>query len=304
MKKTLVRKYNFPDPDLAQKSDLVSGFASRDMSRFGSFNYHEADLQRLITRTAEFKDLPPDEFWEGLKADEVNRKNEMRRLLGLAMNPVRDRVKMHFGEMSALYRSLHLAELSKASDHDYYFAVRNVHRLASLKKGVLADKGLSEAMLTALDNALKAFDLQIDVAKAAETTREEETENRIIKGNSLYTELVLVCEMGKSTWADESPAKYQEYVIYETEAGKSNIAGTITNTAGEPVVGAMVEVEDKDDVVAETDENGNYLLSNIETGGHILLVDAENLASQRIEDVVTRAGQTLVLNIIMKPASP
>jgi hypothetical protein len=110
--------------------------------------------------------------------------------------------------------------------------------------------------------------------------------------------------MGKSTWADESPAKYQEYVIYETEAGKSNIAGRITNTAGEPVVGAMVEDEGKGDVVAETDENGNYLLSNIETGGHILLVDAENLASQRIEDVVTRAGQTLVLNIIMKPASP
>jgi hypothetical protein len=205
--------------------------------------------------------------------------------------------------MSALYRSLHLSELSKASDHDYYFAVRNVHRLASLKKGVLADKGLTDAMLTALDNALKAFDTQIDVAKAAESTREEETENRIIKGNSLYNEIVLVCEMGKSTWADESPAKYQDYVIYETEAGKSNIAGRITNTAGDPVVGAMVEDEGKGDVVAETDENGNYLLANTDTGSHVLLVDADNHESQRIEDVVTRAGQTLVLNIIMKPAS-
>ena len=304
MKKILVRKYNFPDPSLAQKVDLVVGFVERDLSRFGSYNYLEADRQRLITMNTEFKDLAPDEFWEGLKADEVNRKNEMRRLVGLAMNPVRDRVKLHFGEMSALYRSLKLSEVSKKSDHDYYYAVRNVHRLASLKKGVLAAKGLNDAMLLALENALKAFDTQIDVAEAAESTRAEETENRIIKGNSLYSELVLVCEMGKSTWADESAAKYKDYVIYETEAGKSNIAGTITNTAGEPVVGAMVEDENKGDVVAETDENGNYLLTNTDTGAHVLLVDADNLASQRIENVVTRAGQTLVLNIIMKPASP
>jgi hypothetical protein len=304
MKKSLIRKYNFPDSELAQKSDVVSGFAERDMSRFGSYNYLEADRQRLITMTTDFKDLPPDEFWEGLKADEVNRKNEKRKLLGLAMNPVRDRIRMYFGEMSALYRSLQLAELSKKSDNEYYFAVRNVHRLATLKKGVLAAKGLTDAMLTDLDTALKTFDNQMDVAKAAESTRAEETENRIIKGNAVYSEMVIVCEMGKSTWADESPAKYQDYVIYETEAGKSNIAGTITNTAGEPVVGAMVEDEGKGDVVAETDENGNYLLTNTDTGAHILLVDADDLESQRIEDVVTRAGQTLVLNIIMKPVSP
>lgn len=304
MKKALVRKYNFGDSNLAQKSDLVSGFVERDLSRFGSYNYVEADRQRLIAMTAEFKGLAPDEFWEGLKADEVSRKNDMRRLLGLAMNPVRDRIKLYYGEMSALYRSLRLADISKASDHDYYFAVRNVHRLATLKKGVLAAKGLTDAMLTALDSALKNFDNQIDVAKAAESTREEETENRIVKGNALYTELVMVCEMGKSTWADESPAKYADYVIYETEAGKSNIAGRITNTAGEPVVGAMVEDEGKGDVVAESDENGNFLLTNTDTGTHVLLVDAEDLESQRIEDVVTKSGQTLVLNIIMKPVSP
>jgi hypothetical protein len=66
----------------------------------------------------------------------------------------------------------------------------------------------------------------------------------------------------------------------------------------------MVEDEGKGDVVAESDENGNYLLTNTDTGAHILLVDAEDLESQRIENVVTRSGQTLVLNIIMKPASP
>jgi hypothetical protein len=210
MKKTLVRKYNSSDPALAQKCDLVSDFVERDLSRFGSFNYAETDRQRLITKTAEFKDLPPDEFWEGLKADEVNRKNDMRRLLGLAMNPVRDRIKMYFGEMSALYRSLQLSDVSKASDHDYYFAVRNVLRLATIKKEVLTTKGLNDAMLLALENALKAFDSQMDVAKEAESTREIETENRVIKGNSLYAELVIVCEMGKSTWADESPAKYAD----------------------------------------------------------------------------------------------
>jgi hypothetical protein len=134
----------------------------------------------------------------------------------------------------------------------------------------------------------------------AEITREEETENRIIKGNTLYTELVLVCEMGKSIWAEESPAKYQDYVIYETEAGKSNIAGHITYTDGTPAVGIMVEDEQSDDVVAESDENGNYLISNTYTGDHTLLADGEGCVSQRIEHVVTRAGQTLILNIIME----
>jgi uncharacterized surface anchored protein len=304
MKKPFSRKYNCADPDLGQKGDLVAGFVLRDLARFAGFNYIEADRLRLIALTTEFKELPPDEHWEGLKADEVNKKNNLRQALGLAMNPVRDRIKLVFGEMSALYRSLRLADVTKASDHDYYFAVRNVLRLATTKKALLAPRGLTDAMLTALEAALKAFDDQIDVAKNAEAIREEETEKRIIKGNNLYAELVLVCEMGKSTWADESPAKYQDYVIYETKPGKGNVSGKATDSVtGAVVANVMIEIEELDDVVMETDENGNFLMVDIEPGTYTFLADADGYESQRRTDIKLESGKTIVVNFIMVKAS-
>jgi hypothetical protein len=234
--------------------------------------------------------------------EKTSEKNAFRDALLLAMGPVRDRVRMKFGEQSALYRSLRLAEVTKASDADLYFAAKRLHKTASAKKSLVATKGLSDDMLLALLNANKAFDDAIEAVETAESERAEQTEIRINMGNSLYAEMVSICEMGKSIWMNESAAKYKDYVIYQPSPGKCILTGKATNgTTGAPVANAMVELEEYD-IVVETDENGNYLMEDVEPAVVTLLADAEGFDPYRKPDLHLLADKTIVENIVLTPS--
>jgi uncharacterized membrane protein len=65
----------------------------------------------------------------------------------------------------------------------------------------------------------------------------------------------------------------------------------------------MIEIEELDDVVMETDENGNFLMVDIEPGTYTFLADADGYESQRRTDIKLEAGKTIVVNFIMVKAS-
>ena len=303
MVKAATRKYKMSDPDFVQKCDIIAAFCLRDMIKFRLYGFTDDDLARFLANIEAFKELETDEFYEGLKMEKTSEKGDTRAALLLAMAPVRDRVKMKFGEQSATYRSLRLAEITKASDEDLYYAAKRLYNMAFTKKTLLAGKGLTDAMLTALMNAYKAHDLAIDTVEIAVSEREEQTENRINMGNSLYAELVAICEIGKSAWVNESEAKYNDYVIYQPAPGKCILTGKATNgTTGAPVANVMVELEEYDTVV-ETDENGNYLMVDVEPAVVTLLADAEGYQSYRKPDLHLLADKTIVENIVLTPAA-
>ena len=37
-------------------------------------------------------------------------------------------------------------------------------------------------------------------------------------GNKLYTELVVLADIGKDIWAEKDPVKYEQYCLYESNA--------------------------------------------------------------------------------------
>jgi hypothetical protein len=290
------------DPDFVQKCDIIAVFCLRDIIKFHLYGFTDDDLARFLANIAAFKELDTDKFWEGLKMDKTSEKDNSRGALSLAMAPVRDRLKMKFGEQSAIYRSLRLAEVSKASDAEFYFAAKRLHKMATLKKADIQAKGLTDAMLTVLFNAIKAFDDAIDELELAVSQRDDQTEIRINMGNSLYAEMVAMCEIGKSAWANESEAKYNDYVIYKPAPGKCILTGKATNgTTGAPVANVMVELEEYDTVV-ETDENGNYLMDDVEPAVVTLLADGEGYDPYRKPDLHLLADKTIVENIVLTPS--
>ncbi len=303
MVKAATRKYKMSDSDFVQKCDIIAEFCLRDMVKFLLYGFTEDDRARFLANIAAFKELDTDEYWEGLKMDITKDKDDARAALSLLMAPVRDRVKMRFTEQSAIYRSLRLAEVSKASDADFYFAAKRLYKMASTKKTLLTAKGLTDAMLTDLFSAINAFDEAIDAAEMAVSEREDQTEIRVRMGNSLYAEMVAICEIGKSAWVNESAAKYNDYRIYEPATGKCILTGKATNgTTGAPVANVMVELEEYDTVV-ETDENGNYLMVDVEPAVVTLLADGEGYQSYRKPDLHLLADKTIVENIVLTPAA-
>ena len=46
--------------------------------------------------------------------------------------------------------------------------------------------------------------------------RDIAVENRIETGNTIYKEMVLLCDIGKDIWAETDLAKYENYAIYES----------------------------------------------------------------------------------------
>jgi hypothetical protein len=299
MKQAATRKFKMSDPDFVQKCDFIAVLVLRDTAKFLLYNYAVADLDRFKANVATFKELNTDEYWEGLKMEKTQAKADARAAVLAAVAPVRDRIKMKFGEPSAIYRSLRVGDITRSSDEALYFAAKRVHSVGTAKKTDLQSKGLTDAMLTALLNAIKGLDDAIDLVEKGISDRDEQTELRINMANSLYAEMVAICEIGKSAWVNESEAKYNDYVIYQPAAGKAILTGKVTDAATQaPVAKAMVELEETD-LVTETDEQGNYLFADINPGVYTLLVDAENYKPYSQSDIHVRQDETVTVNVAL-----
>ena len=299
MKQPATRKFKMSDPDFVQKCDIIAAFCLRDKAKFLLYSFTDSDRDRFVADILTFKEINSDEYWEGLKMEKTQAKNDSRAALLAVIAPVRDRVKMKFGEQSAIYRSLRLAEITKSSDEDLYFAAKRVRSMAGAKKTELQTKGLTDAMLEALDTAIREFDDAIDQVETAISERDEQTEIRVNMANSLYAEMVAICEIGKSAWVNESEAKYNDYVIYQPAPGKAILTGKVTDSVTlAPIADAMVELEETD-LVTETDAQGNYLFADIDPGVYTLLVDAENYEPYNKPEIHVRQDETVIVNVAL-----
>jgi hypothetical protein len=84
----------------------------------------------------------------------------------------------------------------------------------------LADEGLTEAKLQAIDQTIERLLLAIDARQQAEKARDLQTEQRLEAGNTLHREIVRLSNMDKDLFVTTDEARYNDYVIYNTPAVK------------------------------------------------------------------------------------
>ena len=78
----------------------------------------------------------------------------------------------------------------------------------------------------------------------------------------------------------------------------SNIRGKITNSDGEPIIGAQVFIEELG-IGAVTDTAGNYILLNLPIGSYDITAEMILYQSQTISNVIVDAEKTTELNITL-----
>lgn len=266
-----VREYNFTDSYLPQLADGILALLVRDGLQFTRRRWTEAKTTNLLALRDSFVATKPDDYFKGILGIRTEEKDAARAALTTPVRTIFVAAENVFGVKSSHYAAFGVSGISKLSDDEMIRNSRLVVDTAGEFLTQLEDEGITEEMLDEITVFIEAFDKAVDAQLAAQRNRDTATADRINKGNLLYRALVKVCNTGKDIWYETDESKYNDYVIYNTPSGKpeptgmGRVRGTISNAAGEPLEGVLCVVKGTE-IVAESDEYGEYELENVPVG--------------------------------------
>jgi len=210
------RKHNFPDADLYLQCIERIRYAHRDAKYFEQYGYDLERLKRFHQSCEAFKELPSDDELVGDQMLMTDKKYEAAEKLKAAIRSLMTRVAMKFSNRSGRYRKFGTAKMGDMTDAQLIFCGRRVVRVARQQIDFLADVGVNENILHRITEACKAFENAVNIQQDRVSDRDISVELRVDKGNVLYDELVVLCDIGKDIWAERDPLKYEQYTIYES----------------------------------------------------------------------------------------
>jgi hypothetical protein len=233
-----IRIFNFSDAALMQLADAVISTGRRDATELGPEGVTSTRLDDLETLNASFRDMEDDIEWAGLVSEKTAEKDAALAECETGVRNIRRMAANIFGERSTKYKRFGFDSINALKDVERIKAYFRVHRRAVDNALALAPEGLTATVLTAFRDACVAADEAYDVLKDTIDDRDLATAERVVLGNAIYTEVVKICNTGKTYWFDRSEAKYNDYVITPgggTEGGvvppvaTITISGTLTN---------------------------------------------------------------------------
>jgi hypothetical protein len=106
----------------------------------------------------------------------------------------------------------------------------------------LSDVGLTEESLKRVNDTVIGFENSIHIQKDKVSDRDIMVEKRTDLGNDLYEELIVLCNIGKDVWIDKDGVKYEQYVIYESNADqKRKRRETLKDEAAKEKIQAQID---------------------------------------------------------------
>ena len=216
--KVETRLYAMADGDLKQKADGLKTTINRDLPDFATRNITATQVTAYQTVIDVFDSTTTDEELLGAVMVATEAKNVMADHLRKTIRTIRSMAHIAY-DGKGKYSIFGFEELSKLTDADLYKLTKRVVRVGGKLFTDLAAQGLTQAQLTNLDNLAKAFDTAIDAVEEAIETRDLETQDRILKGNTLWQEMLRLAAIGKSLYEDTNEAKFNDYVLISAATG-------------------------------------------------------------------------------------
>lgn len=217
MKKQAVhRQYNFPDADLYLQCMERIKYAHRDKKSFAQYGYDTERLQKFKTMCDKFRALPDDDELVGDQMIVTDKKYQANEKLKTAIRSIMTRVAIKYSNRSGRYRKFGTAKLGDMTDAQLLFCGRRVARVARQQIDFLAEVGVSENNIQRVTEACRLFENALNIQQDKVADRDIAVEHRIVQGNKLYEELIVLCNIGKDIWAESDLVKYENYVIYES----------------------------------------------------------------------------------------
>lgn len=222
----IVRKYTLSDGDLALFANTLVIAMTRDLVQFEDYGVTELKIQDLSDLIDEFQALPSDESFLADYSYAVEQRDELRFSIENVLRSISVRAKSVFGTNTAKYRSLKPGNISQMTDSEFLIEARNIHNAAVTNLVALTPEGITALYLTTLETNIENYETTINTVADKKIIRDDASENKVLKGNELYSLVVKYCDYGKTIWNNVSPAKYNDYIIYKTVS-----PGTLTAPA-------------------------------------------------------------------------
>jgi hypothetical protein len=220
MKKAeVIRLYNFSDAKLILIGNEKIAFMRRDADAFAPFGLNNTQFTVLETQIEDFSNGITDIESAGNQTDVTSNKDSKAEELRTAIRAVMTRVAQKYGEKSARYKNYGAASLSKQTDADLNITAKRVVRVGTAGLVDLASTGLTAALLENITLLNKEFVALLIDQKIKIGDRDIEQEDRVEAGNAIYTTLGTYTKTGQDIWVSKDVAKYNDYIIYNTESG-------------------------------------------------------------------------------------
>jgi hypothetical protein len=230
------RSYTFSDAELCMFTSNFIFILERDLLDLIPYGLSQLKIDGLKAKGDAFEVFDTDDYSRGMQGIATEEKVDFTIRLKDAIWQMAWRVETKWTKNSKQYRLLAVDDIYNKPDDSVLRIGRQVHKIMVQFLPDLADLGLSTAVLDDFIALTDDYETALNSQNQAIVERDANKQIRIKMGNEIYYDLVAYAELGKKLYAKTDPAKYNDYIIYD-----SYIPGTLTAPENLSVdVGTMV----------------------------------------------------------------
>ncbi|MDT3740216.1 MAG: hypothetical protein RO257_12045 [Candidatus Kapabacteria bacterium] len=219
----LRRNYKMTDAQLCMFASNLCNFLTRDILDFSAIGLSAPAIASFKALGDAFEVFSPDGSIIGDVMITTENKKSLREQVEETIRTMALRVEQKWGTNSGKYRRLDIRTPSILTDDSLLVMSRTVHSKIVEYQPDLVDLGLTPELLDDYEDLNEQFELAKNAQSDAVALRDVKKDERINKGNELYKMVTFYCNYGKIIYSKTNPAKYNDYVIYD-----SFVAGSLT----------------------------------------------------------------------------
>lgn len=219
-KKEVIRNYHFPDAELVTTSNAKIAFMDRDKVQFSDYGISPAMVTALKAKVSLFSNFSTDTESLNDQTDATIAKDAKAAELKQELTSFMSRVAVKYAVKSAKYRKFGAGDISQKTDSDLLFTAKRVVRVGTPLLTELATNGVTAAMLTSITAHANSFENLLIDKEIKVGERDIQQEDRVEAGNLVYSDLIKYCSIGQAIWAATDVAKYNDFVVYNTQNGQ------------------------------------------------------------------------------------
>jgi len=202
----------------------------------------------------------------------------------------------------------------RCSAYQLFEIAVHVHSMLNEIATVAADNGFTAVKLADFKSAIDAFGETLDLngMNLSDRRKSRQDLKKLISANIKLLRLQL--DPFVHFLGDESPLLYSEYTFLRKRKRKHaaktvaaelcDISGTVTDSeTGEPLANAVITLLTPETVI-ETDQDGYYLLDELQAGEYTFTCHLPGYEVPAEEKVTAEAGESLVVDFSLTPAIP
>jgi hypothetical protein len=217
-KDIIFKKFSFSLGELKQLADSYVILLDRDIAEFTDRGYTPEKRAALVEAIEVFAKFSTDEQMEGRQMTATAAREATRVAVEKQVRTIQQAAKTVFNESPAKFRTFGNSDLTRQNDDKLLRIAKQVVRNATRYLSSLAAEGITAEKIAALNAARTTFDNAVDAQIDAMNNRDTAAETRAELANALYALISKYSEIGKDIWIEESEARYNDYVIYDTPA--------------------------------------------------------------------------------------